>query len=83
MYWDEYPNPLHGNVLTIELGEFLTGPVRVTLMDITGQSIQQVQLSMGSAKHLFTIEESVAEGMYLVQLSDGQHAITQRVMVIR
>ena len=78
-----YPNPLHGNVLTIELGEFLTGPVRVTLMDITGQSIQQVQLSMGSAKHLFTIEESVAEGMYLVQLSDGQHAITQRVMVIR
>ena len=78
-----YPNPLHGQELTLELGEGNVKAITATMMDITGQSVQQMQFPMGSTRHLFTVEEDVAEGMYLLQISDGHDTITQRVMVIR
>jgi len=78
-----YPNPVHGHALNIDLGEIPQLNIKATLLDITGQSVRRMQLPMGIRTHQFTVGENVAEGIYLMQLTDGISVITQRVMVIR
>jgi PKD repeat protein len=78
-----FPNPLHGTELSIQLSGDVHGAIRATLMDITGQIVQDSWLTNGQSNHSFHIGTEVAEGIYLLQLSEGPQVYTQRVMVIR
>ena len=78
-----FPNPLYGTELTVVLSGNMNGPVRAALMDITGQIVQENWLTDGQGQQNLHIASDVAEGIYLLQLSDGPQVHTQRVMVIR
>ena len=74
-----FPNPTGGN-LTLEFGQPLENDAQVDIMDLTGRTIQQIEVPAGQARQSLSINQSPA-GMYLVRaVSNGQAIWTGRVV---
>lgn len=78
-----YPNPISGTEFTIVLDRALENDVNMTLMDITGKTIMAERLSPGITEHKVILNGQEAEGIYLLQLSDGLLTTTKRIVIIR
>jgi hypothetical protein len=78
-----YPNPISGAEFTIALDQASENEVNMILMDITGKTIMTDRLSPGITEHRVTLNGQEAEGIYLLQLSDGALTTTKRIVIIR
>ena len=66
-----FPNPTSGD-LTLEFGQPLESDAQVSIMDLTGRTVQQIGVEAGQTRQALSIKQ-YPSGIYLVQaLSDGK-----------
>jgi len=74
-----FPNPTSGN-LTLEFGQALENDAQIEIMDLTGRTIQQIEVAAGQTRQSLSINQSPS-GMYLVRaVSNGQAIWTGRLV---
>lgn len=73
-----YPNPLHGNQLTI-VSNRIPGIVRVTIVNATGQALLRKEFS--GAEQVVTLGVNLPEGLYFVTIFNGKSATTQKIHI--
>jgi PKD repeat protein len=78
-----YPNPVSGLDFTIAIETTMNEPLDMFLMDITGKTILVDQLSPGVESHRVLLDGNEAEGIYMLQLSNGTITTTKRIVIIR
>ncbi|MCC7298644.1 MAG: T9SS type A sorting domain-containing protein [Bacteroidia bacterium] len=75
------PNPA-SNYVTIELEEDVAGNVTVELFSVIGTRINQKVIFHAQGDHVFTLNtEGIAEGVYLVRVTHGQHSVVKRIKI--
>ena len=73
------PNPTSGN-MTLEFGKPLESEALISVMDMTGRTIQQINVGNGQTRQQFSIGQSPA-GIYLVRaMRNGQPLWAGRVV---
>ena len=78
-----YPNPIPGTDFTIALYRSNDRAMEMILMDITGKTIMVDRLRPGITEHRVALDGTEAEGIYLLQLTDGVSTTTERIVIIR
>ena len=76
-----YPNPF-ATSLTVKLSSETAGDVQVTLTDLMGRQIlaQHYGVEAGTALLQVNVEQSIAQGVYLLQVTQGDAISTFRVV---
>lgn len=75
-----YPNPSEGQI-TIRWSNATDFPVDVSLLSVTGQLIDQTQLSAESGRSMSVLEYNPPQpGIYLIRFENGQGVSMHRVM---
>jgi hypothetical protein len=73
-----YPNPAgNGTLLQLEQPGI---PAQVTLLDVTGKTLQVEEIPGTSQSHLLDLQH-YADGVYLVKVTQGNKTETQRLVV--
>ena len=75
-----YPNPNNGS-FTIKLDSDAQNPISVEVFDIRGRSIYNKRYSATNEFDEVINLNNVQSGLYLVKVSDGQRAITKKIIV--
>ncbi len=78
-----YPNPIPGTNFTISLDRSIDRVMNMIIMDITGKTIMVDRLRPGITEHRVALDGTEAEGIYLLQLTDGVSTSTERIVIIR
>ncbi|MBC7775794.1 MAG: PKD domain-containing protein, partial [Phycisphaerae bacterium] len=74
-----FPNPTSGE-LTLEFGQPLESEAQISILDLTGRTVQQITVGAGQIRQTLSISHSLA-GIYLVQaMSDGKPIWTGKVV---
>jgi hypothetical protein len=78
-----YPNPNNGNTVALNVNG-MEGLLQVRVTDATGKLIQRCQYAVeGSLNTNLTFDHSLSNGLYLVELTNGQQSHTMRMVVSR
>ena len=78
-----YPNPNDGNSVALNVNG-MEGLLQVRVTDATGKLIQRNQYTIeGSLNANLTFEHTLTNGLYLVELTNGQQSQTMRMVVNR
>jgi hypothetical protein len=77
--WTLSPNPAT-NQAQIIFSSAIQADGQVQLLDMTGRALRTWALTPGVRSHAFTLA-GVADGIYLVQVQDGQASSTRRLVV--
>ncbi len=80
------PNPAEGVVLSVHFTLPDAAPASLALYDVSGRQIQKLDVgSLGAGAHVVELRphSSLAAGVYLLRLSQGPRAATQRVALVR
>ncbi|MEM8525201.1 MAG: N-acetylmuramoyl-L-alanine amidase [Bacteroidota bacterium] len=75
-----YPNPIQG-VATLSIQNEIRGEVAIEIQDVVGRRIQQLQWN--KTQELLEANFSLsnlAKGLYLLQIRQGEHQLTMRVI---
>lgn len=72
-----FPNPTNGDV-TIELGGIFDGTVKVKVIDVTGMVIYETSKYRTDKFKL----PSFQDGIYFINVSDGMHKQTKKIVVM-
>lgn len=78
-----FPNPIDNGSFSIQVVQDNSDDLELSIIDITGKTITRRNLQAGATTHQILLEDNIAEGIYLLQLSNSRKAITERIMVIR
>ncbi|MEO6168481.1 MAG: GEVED domain-containing protein [Chitinophagales bacterium] len=79
-----YPNPSDGNVtVQINMGQNLTRTATLNLYNTIGQVVQTEQVSVVQGKYSGTIHlnRTLADGVYNLQLNDGQSVLSKPIVI--
>ncbi len=76
-----YPNPAT-DMITIALQLASAEPLKGELITTLGQVLQQFTIAP-SQQQITLITDGLSSGIYLLRISDGKQAITQRIMVVK
>ncbi|MCX7744001.1 MAG: PKD domain-containing protein [Flavobacteriales bacterium] len=76
-----YPNPATA-MINISLQQASAQPLVGQLMTTLGQVLKQFTI-LPSQQQITIITDGLASGIYLLRISDGKQAITQRIMVVK
>ncbi len=77
-----YPNPCNGDMININLTNIESKQVSVRIMDGTGRIVYAHSYTVdGSLNTTVMFEQSLANGVYLVEFATGTDIITERLMV--
>ncbi|HTO89891.1 MAG TPA: T9SS type A sorting domain-containing protein, partial [Candidatus Sulfotelmatobacter sp.] len=78
------PNPVHG-ALRIEFALFRSEPATLDVFDLVGRRVAHRELAASSGARSITLDEgaSLAPGLYLVKLTQGDLQIARRAIVAR
>lgn len=77
-----YPNPVNGNdQLTLDLRAWQYSNSTISITDLTGKVVAQEIISAGSTGIIKMELPQLADGMYLVSVSDGIHSEVKKLMV--
>jgi subtilisin-like proprotein convertase family protein len=75
-----YPVPNSGT-FTIVMEGTIQGTMNLRILDMTGRTVHQEQLSPSSGTGLFEVQAELAKGAYSVELSGHELRRTQRIVV--
>jgi len=82
--WDvvgPYPNPASGR-FTIGVKGTVSAPILVSIHDVTGRAISTRIMRSGSFQDVFDVDVSTwPAGVYVIQLVDGERAVTRAIVV--
>ncbi|TZF86003.1 T9SS type A sorting domain-containing protein (plasmid) [Pedobacter sp. BS3] len=67
-----YPNPLKGNSFSITLNKKLTGPVTISISDLSGEEIYKKTVQALSGKVQVELSAKPATGVYVVKAGHNQ-----------
>ena len=78
---DVYPNPFH-TVLTVKLTSTASTDVQVTLTDLMGRQVltQTYGVEAGTSSLNVSVDQQLAQGVYLLQVRQGEATSTFRVV---
>jgi hypothetical protein len=77
-----YPNPSNGDMININLVNLTSDVVSVRVMDGTGRVVcTRSYVAEGSLNTTIVFEQSLANGVYLVEFNTGKDILTERLMV--
>jgi PKD repeat protein len=77
-----FPNPAN-DLLNIEFINSGNSPVNIGLYDATGRMVRHLECGKNGYFHKTIELAGIAEGIYLLRLHDGNHAIIKKVIVMR
>ena len=77
------PNPLRGGALTVQFTLSTDAPARLDLFDVAGRRIASHEVSIGQHTLDLGAGQHLAQGLYLVRLTQGANTRTTRVAVLR
>jgi hypothetical protein len=78
-----YPNPNDGNAVALNVNG-MEGMLQVKVTDATGKLIQRSQYAVeGSLNTNLNFDHTLSNGLYLVELTNGQQSQTMRMVVNR
>lgn len=77
------PNPVTGNTLRVELDKGVQGRMMtLRLLTITGQVVQQQDVSSGSRTVQMDLNRAISSGTYILQLVEGNQHIRSRKIIL-
>ena len=77
-----YPNPTHGDALTMSLSGINSDNVQVRIYDALGRKIQSERYVVdGTLQTELNFESELSDGMYLIEVSSENKVKTARVLV--
>jgi immune inhibitor A len=76
------PNPLASGAVTLRCGRALTGPASVDIFDATGRAVLHSSFLVRSSTFSLDLR-SMSAGVYLVRLTSGGFAATQKLVLQR
>ncbi len=79
-----WPQPTHGGVARVDFVLADDAPATLTMLDVAGRVVGDVQKLRGSGPHTLTLgDPALAPGLYLVRLEHAGRAQTARMLVVR
>lgn len=77
-----YPNPSNGDMVVINFTDLTSNQVQVRLLDAMGREVFRSSYSVeGSLNQIITFDQTLAAGMYMVEMTDGSHVVSERMIV--
>jgi hypothetical protein len=77
-----YPNPSNGDMIAINFTDLTSNQVQVRVMDAMGREVFRTAYSVeGSLNQIITFDQTLAAGMYMVEMTDGSHVVSERMIV--
>jgi hypothetical protein len=77
-----YPNPSNGNNIQLMLSGIDTQVVQVRMLDAMGKQIWSNKFnSLELSNTSIELEQSLADGLYFIQIVSGKETISQRFLV--
>lgn len=76
-----FPNPA-SDLIAVQVGGLVKQDLQVDLMDVTGRKVASTRILAGQTIGWFDVQ-TLYEGTYLVQLSNGTYQQTRKVVVVR
>lgn len=74
-----FPNPA-SSLIVVQAGNLVKNDLEVELYDMEGKLVTKTQIGKGSTIAYFDVQ-SVAEGAYLVRISNGIQSVSNRVVI--
>lgn len=82
-----YPNPVHeSDMLSIRSSLILEEHAHVELLDVLGNQVMMIPLSSHNSKQDLIIPIPISglnNGMYMIRLYNGEHILTEKVIINR
>jgi len=77
-----YPNPSNGDMIAINFTDLTSNQVQVRVLDAMGREVFRSAYSVeGSLNQIITFDQNLAAGMYMVEMTDGSHVVSERMIV--
>jgi Secretion system C-terminal sorting domain len=77
-----YPNPSNGAMLAVNFTDLTGEMVQLRIMDATGREVFRSGYSVeGSLNRVLTFNQPLAAGLYMVEMTDGSHVVSERMIV--
>ena len=77
-----YPNPNAGEMIAVNFTDLTSTQVQVRVMDAMGREVFRSAYSVeGSLNQIITFDQTLAAGMYMVEMTDGTHVVSERMIV--
>jgi hypothetical protein len=82
-----WPNPNRGDQLFLSMGDLDTSLEKVTvdIIDMFGKRVlgTTIPVGDGTLNTVLQLDDQLASGLYLVNLTAGEHTITKRLVIQR
>jgi hypothetical protein len=77
-----YPNPSNGSMIALNFTDLTGNQVQVRIMDAMGREVFRSAYSVdGSLNQIITFDQSLAAGIYMVEMLDGSNLVSERMIV--
>jgi len=82
-----YPNPVHeSDILSVKLDVQSEHNSSIELLDVLGNQVMRIPLSSNNSKQDLIISIPISglnNGMYMIRLYNGEHILTEKVIINR
>ena len=77
-----YPNPSNGSMIVLNFPDLTSNQVEVRIMDAMGRQVFQSAYSVdGSLNQIVSFDQTLAAGVYMVEMIDGSNMVSERMIV--
>jgi hypothetical protein len=77
-----YPNPTNGDMIAVNFADLTSNQVQVRILDAMGREVFRSAYSVeGSLNQIITFDQTLAAGMYMVEMTDGTQVVSERMIV--
>ena len=77
-----YPNPNAGEMIAVNMTDVVSSQVQVRVLDAMGREVFRSAYSVeGSLNQIITFDQTLAAGMYMVEMTDGTQVVSERMIV--
>jgi hypothetical protein len=77
-----YPNPNAGNMIAVNFTDLTSNQVQVRVLDAMGREIFRSAYGVeGSLNQIITFDQTLAAGLYMVEMTDGTNIVSERMIV--
>ncbi|MFN5620401.1 MAG: T9SS type A sorting domain-containing protein [Flavobacteriales bacterium] len=77
-----YPNPSNGSMIALNFTDLTGNQVQVRIMDAMGREVFRSAYSVdGSLNQIISFDQTLAAGVYMVEMTDGSNMVSERMIV--
>jgi hypothetical protein len=77
-----YPNPSNGSMIAVNFTDLTSTQVQVRVLDAMSREVFRSAYSVeGSLNQIITFDQTLAAGMYMVEMTDGTQVVSERMIV--